>query len=126
MSIFEVIQKKKDDKNIVWRYPKRNFNTGSKLIVNESEEALFFRDGESLDLFGPGKYTLSTNNIPLLKRLINIPTGGKSPFTCEVYFIDKTVQQMKWGTPSKLEFFVRHSFAVIPNNAIVKTSASSA
>ena len=104
MSIFEVIQKKKDDKNIVWRYPKRNFNTGSKLIVNESEEALFFRDGESLDLFGPGKYTLSTNNIPLLKRLINIPTGGKSPFTCEVYFIDKTVQQMKWGTPSKLEF----------------------
>lgn len=104
MSIFEVIQKKKDDNNIVWKYQKKNFNTGSKLIVNESEEALFFKEGKALDLFGPGKYTLSTNNIPLLRTLINIPTGGKSPFTCEVYFIDKTVQQLKWGTPSRLEF----------------------
>lgn len=104
MSIFEVIKNDKENKSIVWRYPKRNFNTGSKLVVNESEEALFFSCGEALDLFGPGKYTLNTNNIPLLKRLINIPTGGKTPFTCEIYFIDKTIKQMKWGTSSKLEF----------------------
>ena len=104
MAIFEVIQKKKEDDNIVWKYPKKNFNTNSKLIVNESEEALFYKDGESLDLFGPGKHTLSTDNIPILRKLINIPTGGKSAFTCEVYFIDKTVQQTKWGTSSRLEF----------------------
>ncbi len=102
--LFEVIKKNKDDKNIVWRYPKRNFNTGSKLIVNESEEALFYSCGEALDLFGPGKYTLDTNNIPLLRNILNIPTGGKTPFTCDVYFIDNTVQKFKWGTPSKLEF----------------------
>ena len=104
MAFFEVIKKKKDDQNIVWRYPKRNFNTGSKLIVDESQEALFYSTGKALDLFGPGKYTLSTNNIPIIRGLLNLPTGGKTPFTCDVYFIDKTVQKFKWGTSSRLEF----------------------
>ena len=49
MALFEVIRKKKDDKNIIWRYPKRNFNTGSKLIVDESQEALFYSSGVDLD-----------------------------------------------------------------------------
>ena len=89
MALFEIIRKEKEDGNLIWRYPKRNFNTLSQLIVQESQEALFFSNGKALDLFGPGKYTLSTNNIPLLRNFINIPTGGKSPFTCEVYFIDK-------------------------------------
>ena len=104
MALFEVIKKKKDDKNIIWRYPKRNFNTGSKLIVDESQEALFYSTGKALDLFGPGKYTLSTNNIPIIRGFLNLPTGGKTPFTCDIYFIDKTVQKFKWGTSSRLEF----------------------
>ena len=104
MALFEVIKKKKDDNNIIWRYPKRNFNTGSKLIVDESQEALFYSMGKALDLFGPGKYTLSTNNIPIIRGLLNLPTGGKTPFTCDVYFIDKTIQKFKWGTSSRLEF----------------------
>lgn len=104
MAIFDVIKKKKDNNSIVWKYPKTNFNTGANLIVNESEEALFFSCGKALDLFGPGKHRLSTNNIPLLRSIINIPTGGKTPFTCEVYFIDKTIQKFKWGTNSKIEF----------------------
>ena len=104
MALFEVIKKKKDDNNIIWRYPRMNFNTGSKLIVDESQEALFYLSGKALDLFGPGKYTLSTNNIPIIRGLLNLPTGGKTPFTCDVYFIDKTVQKFKWGTPSRLEF----------------------
>ena len=104
MALFEVIKKEKDDDNIVWKYPKMNFNTGSQLVVHESQEALFFSNGKALDLFGPGKYTLETNNIPLLRKLINIPTGGKSPFRCEVYFIDKSEKTMRWGTKSRLEF----------------------
>lgn len=104
MALFEVIKKKKDDNNIIWRYPKRNFNTGSKLIVDESQEALFYSMGKALDLFGPGKYTLSTNNIPIIRGLLNLPTGGKTQFTCDVYFIDKTTQKFKWGTSSRLEF----------------------
>ena len=104
MALFEVIKKNKDDENIIWRYPKRNFNTGSKLIVDESQEAIFYSMGKSLDLFGAGKYTLSTNNIPLIRGLLNLPTGGKTQFTCDVYFIDKTIQKFKWGTSSRLEF----------------------
>lgn len=104
MALFQVIKKEKDDNNIIYRYPKKDFNTLSQLIVHESQEALFYSNGKALDLFGPGKYTLNTNNIPLLKNVINIPTGLKSPFSCEVYFIDKSEQTSRWGTSSKIEF----------------------
>ena len=104
MALFEVIKKEKDDENIVWKYPKTDFNTSSQLIVHESQEAILYKDGKALDLFGSGRYTLETNNIPLLRNLINLPTGGKSPFHCEVYFIDKSIKSSKWGTSSKIEF----------------------
>jgi len=104
MALFEIIKKDKDDSNIIWRYPKRDFNTLSQLIVHDSQEALFFANGKALDLFGAGKYTLTTNNIPLLRNIIEIPTGMRSPFHCEVYFIDKSEQVSKWGTSSKIEF----------------------
>ena len=72
MALFEIIKKTKSDDFIVWKYPKTNFNTGSQLIVDESQEALFYSTGKALDLFGSGKYTLSTNNIPLIRNLLNI------------------------------------------------------
>ncbi len=104
MALFEVIKKEKDDNNLIWRYPNTKFNTSSQLIVHEAQEAIFFKNGKALDLFGPGKYTLETNNIPLLRKVIEIPTGGKSLFQCEVYFVDKAEKIMKWGTKSRLEF----------------------
>ena len=104
MALFQVIKKVQDDKNIIWKYPKQDFNTLSQLIVHDSQEALFYSNGKALDLFGAGKYTLNTNNIPLLRTIIEIPTGFKSPFHCEVYFIDKSEQISKWGTSSKIEF----------------------
>ena len=104
MALFEIIKKEKDDENIVWKYPKTDFNTSSQLIVHESQEAILYKDGKALDLFGSGRYTLETNNIPLLRNLINLPTGGKSPFHCEVYFIDKSIKSSRWGTSSKIEF----------------------
>ncbi len=104
MALYEVIRKEKDDDNIIWRYPKNKFNTSSQLIVHEGQEAIFYSNGKALDLFGPGKYTLETNNIPLLKKLIGLPTGIKSAFQSEVYFIDKSEKTSKWGTSSKIEF----------------------
>jgi len=90
------------DENLVYKYPEEDFNTNSQLIVHQSQEALFFKDGQALDLFGPGKYELKTQNIPLLRNLINIPTEGKSPFHCEVYFINKAFNlNLKWGTNSR-------------------------
>ncbi len=113
MEIAQIIKYEGDEKTLVWKSPIEDFNTGTQLIVHESQEAVFFRDGQALDTFGPGRYTLETANIPLLKKLINIPTDGKTPFHCEVYYINKVLAlNVKWGTTSKFEvldpkFFVQ-------------------
>ena len=102
MELFEVIKFEGDDKTLVYKYPKEDFNSMSQLIVHESQEAILYKDGQALDLFGPGKYTLKTENIPLLNKIINIPTDGESPFHCEVYFINKAIiLNAKWGTSSQ-------------------------
>lgn len=98
MQIVDLIKYEGDNSTFIWKYPGEDFNTLSQLIVHESQEALFFLNGQALDLFGPGRHTLHTKNIPLLNKIINIPTGGESPFHCEVYFINKTEQMaINWG-----------------------------
>ncbi|MBQ7318688.1 MAG: SPFH domain-containing protein [Clostridia bacterium] len=80
-----------------------DFNTKSQLIVNESQEALFYKDGQALDLFGAGRHSLNTENLPLLKRLYGAIFGGKTPFSCEVFFINKvSVLDTVWGTSSPI------------------------
>ncbi|MCI9429251.1 MAG: SPFH domain-containing protein [Lachnospiraceae bacterium] len=101
MDIIKIIKYEGPNTNevLVWKHPAENFNTTSQLIVHESQTAILFRDGQALDMFGPGRHTLETENIPLLRRIINIPTGGKTPFRCEVYFINKVdVLDVLWGT----------------------------
>lgn len=103
--ITEVIKYEGDNSTFVWKHPCEDFNTNSQLIVHETQEAVFFLNGQALDLFGSGRYTLETQNIPLLRRIINIPTGGESAFHCEVYFINKTEQMsIRWGTDSKIQY----------------------
>lgn len=98
MKIVDLIKYEGDNKTFIWKHPAEDFNTLSQLIVHESQEALFFLNGQAFDLFGPGKHTLHTKNIPLLNKIINLPTGGESPFHCEVYFINKTEQMaINWG-----------------------------
>lgn len=84
---------------LVYKYPSEQFVFGSQLVVNQGQEALFFKGGEALDLFAPGTHTLSTGNLPLLNKLVNFPFGGKTPFTAEVYYVNKTANlNLKWGT----------------------------
>ena len=105
MALFQVIKYEGDNSVFVWKHPKTDFNTHSQLIVHENQEAIFFKDGQALDMFPAGRYTLSTDNIPLLRNIINIPTGGRSPFHCEVYFINKTSHMaIKWGTDSRIQY----------------------
>lgn len=62
-------------------------------------------NGQALDLFGPGRYTLETQNIPLIGKVFNRTTGERTPFHCEVYFINKAEQMaIKWGTDSKVQY----------------------
>lgn len=90
MAIAEIIKYEGDNKTFVWKHPSEDFNSLTQLIVHESQEAIFMMNGQALDLFGPGRYTLETQNIPALGKYLNRTTGDKTPFHCEVYFINKT------------------------------------
>jgi len=105
MPIAQVIKYEGDNSTFVWKHPVEDFNTNSQLIVHESQEAIFFMNGQPLDLFGSGRYTLETQNMPILNKIINLPTGGVSTFHCEVYFINKVDQMaIPWGTDSKIQY----------------------
>ena len=103
--IAEVIKYEGDNTTFIWKHPFEDFNSLTQLIVHESQEAIFMMNGRALDLFGPGRYTLETQNIPLISKYINKTAGDKTPFHCEIYFINKTEQMaIKWGTDSKIQF----------------------
>ncbi len=103
--ICEILKYEGDNSTFIWKHPSEDFNSLTQLIVHESQEAIFFLNGQALDLFGAGRYTLETQNIPLIGRALNRSTGDKTPFHCEVYFINKTEQMsIKWGTDSKVQY----------------------
>lgn len=103
--IADVIKYEGDNSTFIWKHPCEDFNSLTQLIVHETQEAIFFMNGQALDLFGPGRYTLETQNIPQIGKFLNRATGDKTPFHCEVYFINKTEQMsIKWGTDSKVQY----------------------
>ena len=88
------------------KHEKEDFTIGSQLIVHETQEALFFRDGKIFDQFKAGRHTLVTNNIPKVRDYMKLGTGGINVFHCEVYFINMVTQMgIRWGTDSKVRLF---------------------
>lgn len=103
MNISQVLQFEGPIDSLVWKNPIEDFNTTSVLVVDETHEALLVVNGNACDLFGPGRHTLETPNIPLVKRIINIPTDGKTSFPCKVFFINKVHQMdLTWGIPGEI------------------------
>jgi len=105
--VFDVIEYMDESRQeIVHRFPERgsgDFRIGSQLIVRESQTAVFFRDGKALDVFGPGRHTITTANIPLLVDLVGKAFSGETPFKAEVYFVTtRELLDMKWGTPEPI------------------------
>lgn len=81
-----------------YRYPQTNLSTYTQLVVYESQEALLFTKGQLMGKFGPGKHTLTTENLPLLRSLYGIPFGGKNPFSAEVWIVNKLYpQNLLWS-----------------------------
>lgn len=104
MPVVEVLKFNGSPDIFAWKYPNSELATWSQLIVNESQEAILVKNGQIADVFGPGRYTLSTQNIPILQKLINLPFGKKSPFSAEVWFINKVFSlDIKWGTTSPIQ-----------------------
>lgn len=104
MAIVEVVKYNGPPNVFAWKYPSEELGTWTQLIVNESQEAVLFKGGKALDVFPSGRHTLDTKNIPLLNRIINLPFGGRSPFTAEVWYVNRLFKlDIKWGTASPIQ-----------------------
>ncbi len=105
--IFDVVEYPSEmTDEIVHRFPEAgiaDLRLGSQVIVRESQRAVFFRDGQALDVFGPGRHTITTANIPLLINLVGKLFNDRTPFTAEVYFVSmREFVDHKWGTPQPI------------------------
>ena len=104
MAIIEVVKYDGSPDVFAWKFPGDQLGTWTQVIVNESQEAVLFKGGQALDLLGPGRHALSTANIPILSKLINLPFGGRSPFSAEVWYINRAHSlDIKWGTPTPIQ-----------------------
>ena len=86
--------------DIIWRYPSEDITWGAQLVVHEYEMTVFFRDGKAYDVFGPGRHTLTTLNLPLLTSLLTrlAGFGSQKPFKAQVLYISTKVFNGKFGT----------------------------
>ena len=104
MAIVDVVKYNGGTDVFAWKYPNEELGTWTQLIVNESQEAILFKSGKALDVFTSGRHTLDTANIPILRKLVNLPFGGRSPFTAEVWYVNKAYDlDIKWGTASPIQ-----------------------
>lgn len=104
MALIDVVKYNGGSDVFAWKYPNEELGTWTQLIVNKSQEAILVNEGRAIALFGHGRYTLDTKNVPLLKNIVNIPFGGRSPYTAEVWYINKAQNlDIRWGTPSPVQ-----------------------
>ena len=84
-----------------YRFPQTNLSTFTQLIVYESQEALLYSKGKLMGKFGPGKHTLDTENLPILRSFFGLPFGGKNPFTAEIWIVNKLYPaNLSWAVRS--------------------------
>ena len=102
-SFIEVIKYDGPNDILIWKFPNEDFNTNTQLIVGPSQEAIFVKGGQVLERFISGTYTLNTKNYPFIRSLVGLVTGGVSPFSCTVYFVNKIVSMgIDWGTDTPI------------------------
>lgn len=106
MAIIDVLKYEGPNDELVWKWSPKNGNQkrenqlriGTQLVVNESQDAFMFKGGKLLDVFGAGTHTLTSYNIPFLADVIGLAFGGDTPFTAEVFYVNKALSQdAKWG-----------------------------
>lgn len=104
MALINVVKHEMQDGVFCSKYPVDDIKIGSQLIVYPSQVAFFVKGGQVLDEFASGTYTITSENIPLLNKVINIPFGSESPFKAEVWFVNMISKlDMPWGTPQPIQ-----------------------
>src|SRR3954469_3168050 len=92
---------------LVWRFPRyqNEIKNGAQLIVRPGQTAIFVHRGQLADVFEPGAYTLTTDNLPILSTIMGWKHGFNSPFRSEVYFVStRQITDLKWGTPNPIMY----------------------
>ena len=101
MALIDVVKCEVNNSELVYKFPSEDLRIGTQLVVYTGQTAFFVKGGQVLDEFNSGTYTIKTENIPILNKLINLPFGGNSPFQAEVWFINQlAILDTKWGTPA--------------------------
>lgn len=104
MAVIDLVKWNGSPNLLAWKFPSEELSTWTQLIVNESQEAYVVRGGTYEGPFGAGRHTLSTENLPVLRTLIGVPFGGKSPFTAEVWYVNRVTNlDVRWGTPDAIQ-----------------------
>jgi len=104
---------------LAWRFPTKGIGTWSKLVVNESQEAVLVLNGQPYDSFTSGEYELSTDKIPQLSQVMGLPDGVRSPLSVDIWYINKEYAlEVKWGTPSPIELLDPKYKVPIPLKAL--------
>lgn len=104
MALIDVVKWEVNSKEIVHKFPSEDLRIGTQLVVYAGQTAFFVKGGKILDCFEAGTYTIKTENIPLLNKIINLPFGGNSPFKAEVWYVNTlAILDTKWGTPTPLQ-----------------------
>lgn len=102
-NIMESIQREHDTNTLIYMDPREDFNTNSIITVAPNEQAIFIKNGELYGVLPSGRHEVKTENYPVLSRIRNMLTGGMSSFTCQVYHVCTSEQNVNWGTSSAIE-----------------------
>lgn len=104
MALIDVVKSEVNTLELASKFPSTDLRIGTQLVVHPGQSAIFVKGGKIYDVFESGTYTLSTSNIPLLNKILNLPFGGNSPFQAEVWFINQvSIMDCKWGTATPLQ-----------------------
>ncbi|SCZ01254.1 SPFH domain-containing protein [Flavobacterium caeni] len=103
MALIDIVKYQSKEDDFIWKFPSSDLRIGTQVVVDPAQHAFFIKGGVIYDEFTTGTHTLTTANIPLLNKVINLPFGGDSPFQAEVWFVNLTTKlDNKWGTSTPI------------------------
>ncbi len=116
-NVMESIQRETNTNTLIYLDPRVDFNTNSVITVAPNEQVIFIKNGEFYGTLPSGRHEIKSENYPLLSRIRNMLTGGMSTFTCQVYHVNTSEQNVGWGTSSAIEiqdFFLGRGVIGVP------------